>query len=147
MANFAQIENGVVSRIVVISNDDIKDEIGVEQETLGIALCNQLVGQANWVQTSFNNNFRKQYGQVGFTYDKEADVFVSPSPFPSWVLDDQFDWQAPVARPQDDNVYAWDESSCSWVRLNTSDKPNDEPGFYWSFNTTTFEWDKVQALQ
>jgi hypothetical protein len=119
MANFAEIVNGVVDRIVVISNDDIKDANGVEQEQLGIELCNTIVAPGNWVQTSFNNNFRKQYGNVGFTYNAEADVFIQPSPFPSWSLDENYDWKAPIEYPNDGCLYDWDESSTSWVLIQT----------------------------
>lgn len=114
MANFAEIQNGIVVRIVVISNDDIKDENGIEQEKFGIQLCNELVGPANWIQTSFNNNFRKQYGDMGFTYDPNADVFIRPRPYPSWLLNENYDWRPPIPMPNDDNNYWWDEDHLCW---------------------------------
>lgn len=117
MANFAEIVDGKVVRIIVLSNPDLLDENGEEQEQLGIDLCNELIGPANWVQTSFNNNFRKQYGDIGFTYDDNADVFIRPSPFPSWTLDANYDWQPPTPIPDDENQYFWDEQSMVWVLI------------------------------
>jgi hypothetical protein len=122
MANFAEIVDGKVARIIVLSNPDLLDENGVEQEQLGIDLCNELIGPANWVQTSFNNRFRKQYGDIGFTYDADADVFIRPSPFPSWSLDSNYDWQPPTPMPDDGNDYYWDEDSLAWVAV-----PTEEP--------------------
>jgi hypothetical protein len=67
-----------------------------------------------WVQTSYNNNFRKQYAGIGYTYDKANDVFISPKPYPSWALDASFDWQPPTAMPVDDKDYDWNEDTTTW---------------------------------
>jgi hypothetical protein len=78
MAHFAEINSdNVVLRVIVVSNDDIKDSDGVEQESIGRAFCNNLLG-GTWVQTSYNNNFRGVYACIGYTYDSENNVFVSP---------------------------------------------------------------------
>jgi hypothetical protein len=66
-------------------------------------------------RTSYNNNIRKQYACIGFTYNETADVFVAPQPFASWSLDSNYDWQAPIAYPADGKVYSWDESNQAWV--------------------------------
>ena len=118
MAHFAKIVDGIVETVLVISNDDIKDENNNEQESLGIALCNQLCGDATWVQTSYNHNFRKQYACIGHTYDADKDVFVRPKPYPSWSLDENSDWQAPVAMPDDDKAYYWNEDDKEWVLVD-----------------------------
>jgi hypothetical protein len=52
-----------------------------------------------WVQTSYNNNFRKQYAGIGYTFDSVKNKFIAPQPFASWSLDANDDWQAPVAYP------------------------------------------------
>jgi hypothetical protein len=66
-------------------------------------------------RTSYNNNIRKQYCGIGYLYNAEADVFVAPQPFASWLLDDNFDWQPPVARPTDNKFYTWSEDDLNWV--------------------------------
>lgn len=118
MAHFAEIDaNNNVTRVVVISNADIQDEQGIEQEHLGVALCQVLIAPGHWVQTSYNNNFRKIFGQPGIKYTPDKDVFYNPvGPYPSWVLDENYDWVAPVPRPEEPCL--WDESLLSWVLIN-----------------------------
>lgn len=66
------------------------------------------------VRTSYNNKIRKQFAGVGYKYDLENDVFIAPQPFPSWTLDDNFDWQPPIM-PPDDGYWIWDEKKLAWV--------------------------------
>jgi len=120
MAHFAELdENNVVLQVIVVHNNELKGANGVEYENKGIEFCNSLFGHTNWVQTSYNNNMRKQFAGTGFTYDDVNDVFVAPQPFPSWSLDDNFDWQAPTPMPEDDNLYTWNEETQSWDIIET----------------------------
>jgi len=66
-------------------------------------------------RTSYNNNIRKQYAGIGFTYDAVKDKFVAPQLYASWSLDANNDWQAPTPKPAGD--YKWIESSLSWVAI------------------------------
>jgi hypothetical protein len=78
MAHFAEIDgSNKVLRVIVVSNNDILDENGNESEQLGKDLCSRLLG-GNWIQTSYNNNFRGTYAGIGHTYDAENDIFVAP---------------------------------------------------------------------
>jgi hypothetical protein len=81
MAHFAELDNNnVVLRVLVVSNDDITDTSGQEQETLGVAFLQGLFGaDTTWVQTSYNGNMRGKYAGIGDTYDPKADVFVAPT--------------------------------------------------------------------
>jgi hypothetical protein len=72
------------------------------------------------VRTSYNNNIRKQYAGVGYSYNETADVFVTPQPYPSWSLDENYDWQAPIDYPADGKHYSWDETNQVWVELPAS---------------------------
>ena len=72
------------------------------------------------VRTSYNNNIRKQFAGVGFTYDDLDDVFIAPQPYKSWVLDENYDWQAPIERPADGKLYSWDEANQVWVEFIAS---------------------------
>jgi hypothetical protein len=67
-------------------------------------------------RTSYNNNIRKQFCGVGFTYDADADVFVAPKPFPSWTLDANHDWQPPTPKPEGN--YAWFEPNQVWIEID-----------------------------
>lgn len=118
MAHFAQLDdNNIVTQVIVVANDELLDN-GVESEAKGIAFCQSLLG-GNWKQASYNGNIRKQYAGIGYTYDAVNDVFIAPQPYPSWSLDENFDWQSPTPRPEGIGWY-WDEDSLSWIELAQS---------------------------
>ena len=115
MAHYAEIDqNNVVLRVIVVDNKDESTPDGTVVESIGIAFCQRLFG-GNWVKTSYNNNIRKRYAGIGYTYSTELDAFIPPKPYPSWVLSPAtVDWEAPVAMPTDGKVYFWDEGTLSW---------------------------------
>ena len=117
MAHFAQInENNIVTQVIVVDNKDTADANGVEKEYIGAAFCERLFG-GTWKQTSYNGNIRKNYAGIGYTYNADIDAFVAPQPYPSWVLDANAQWQAPVPMPEDGKMYAWDEAAQAWVEV------------------------------
>jgi hypothetical protein len=121
MAHFAEIDsdrNNVVVRVVVVDNKDTSDAQGVEKEHIGAAFLERLLG-GTWKQTSYNANFRKHYAGIGYTYDETLDAFIPPKPFPSWVLDPNCNWKAPVPMPDDGKMYGWNEAIQSWVEVNS----------------------------
>lgn len=117
MSHFAQIdETNTVIRVLVI-----------DQETIDTGLFGD---PQSFIQTSYNTNagvhqlggipLRKNYAGTGYKYDSVRDAFIPPTPFASWVLDeDTCQWNAPVSCPVDDNMYYWDEPTLSWVLSNT----------------------------
>lgn len=106
MAHFAEIDdNNIVKRILVVDNS--LEHRGAE------FLANDLGLGGNWIQTSYNNNFRKQFAGVGYSYNAQADVFIAPKPYESWFLNENFDWQAPVTKPE--GHFYWDENLKNWV--------------------------------
>jgi hypothetical protein len=111
MAHFAKIENGIVTSVIVVHNNELLVD-GVETEQKGIQFCQSLFG-GTWIQTSYTNRIRKQYAGIGFTYDADADQFVAPQPFASWTLDSNNDWQAPTPKPE--GSFTWDEETLAWV--------------------------------
>ena len=114
MAHYAQLDaNNVVTQVVVIDNRDTADANGVEKEYIGAAFCERLFG-GTWKQTSYNGNIRKNYAGIGYTYRSDIDAFVAPKPFPSWILNANAQWEAPVAMPTDGQMYSWDEATTSW---------------------------------
>jgi hypothetical protein len=123
MAHFAEIdENNVVQRVIVVANKDTADANGNEVEAIGVAFCQRLLG-GNWLQTSYHGNIRKNYAGIGYAYRADIDAFVAPQPYPSWVLDENAQWQAPVPMPEDagtgepPKMYSWDEETQSWVEV------------------------------
>lgn len=118
MAHFAQIDgNNIVTQVIVVSNNELLDENGVEQESRGITFCTNLLG-GNWIQTSYNGNIRKNYAGIGYQYDSVRDAFIPPKPFNSWLLNEETClWEAPVPYPNDGEIYFWDEETTNWVQV------------------------------
>ena len=116
MATFAKIGlNNKVIEVLSVHNNELLDSNGVEQEVNGIDFLTKLTGWSIWVQTSYNNNFRKNHAGIGYTYDEDRDAFIPPKPYNSWVLnEDTCQWKAPVAYPNDDNRYTWNETNQTW---------------------------------
>jgi hypothetical protein len=119
MAHFAELdENNIVLRVTVVGNGDCLDANGQESEAVGIAFCQNLFGSnTRWKQTSYNNNFRRQYAGVGFTYNATLDVFIEPQPYPSWAFDAATGtWVCPVPKPvvPDNYTLIWDEENQEW---------------------------------
>ena len=116
MAHFAEIGlNNTVLQVIVVNNDDCKDQFGNESEIIGAKFCHDLFGGV-WLQTSYNGTIRKNYAGINYTYDSQRDAFIPPKPYNSWVLNEQTcQWNAPVAMPQDDKHYVWDEETTSWI--------------------------------
>jgi hypothetical protein len=119
MASFAELdENNIVLRVIAISNSVCGEpELAFPNtESLGQDfIANVLNIGGVWLQTSYNNNIRKQYAGIGYTYDEDADVFIAPQPYASWLLDANYDWQAPIDYPADGKHYSWDEANQVWV--------------------------------
>lgn len=117
MSHFAKVENGIVTEVLVISQDVVDSGLFGDP--------------ASFIKTSYNTRggvhygpdgepdgtgLRKNYAGVGYTYDPALDAFIPPQPFPSWLLDTQTClWGAPVPHPTDGKEYYWDEVTLSWV--------------------------------
>ena len=144
MAHFAELdENNIVKRVIVVGNhdtvsDSFKDnypteatkeklkaikgkkvkindiDTNWEDESKGVVFCNKLLG-GTWIQTSYNNDIRFHYAGIGYKYDSVLDAFITPQPYPSWILDEDCNWQAPVPMPIDGKMYRWDEAKQDWV--------------------------------
>ena len=126
MAHFAELIDGTVARVIVVSNADTASN-GVEDGAIGAAFCANLLG-GEWVQTSYNTSggihdgggtpLRYNYAGIGYTYDTVRNAFIAPKPYASWVLDEaSCRWEAPVAMPSEGGPWAWDESTESWVAV------------------------------
>jgi hypothetical protein len=116
MASFAKIGlNNKVIEVLSVHDNELLDSNGVEQENIGIDFLTKLTGWAIWKQTSYNGNFRKNHAGIGFTYDEDKDAFIPPKPYASWVLNETTcQWEAPVALPDTENRYNWNEETQQW---------------------------------
>ena len=81
MAHFAQVdEYQIVRNVIVINNSDCGGGDFPDSEPIGQAFIASLGIEGEWLQTSYNNNFRGQYAGQGMTYDPVLDEFISPQP-------------------------------------------------------------------
>ena len=129
MAHFAELdENNIVLRVIVVNNEVLKDDYGVEQEDIGIRFCRHTYGlNTSWKQTSYNRKFRKHFAARGMKYDESRDAFIDlpdTKPAPSWVWkEEKLGWDTPTPQPPTGNgaedghlnFYTWDESKRDWV--------------------------------
>lgn len=80
MAHFAQMNGNAVGQIIVIANEVLNHKDFPESEPIGIAFCKSLYGEdTDWLQVSYNGNFRGMYPGSGMTYDSITDTFQSPN--------------------------------------------------------------------
>jgi len=109
MAHFAKLdENNNVIDVIVVAD---------EHEAYGEQWCQEWSGYPYWKQTSYNDRIRKNYASIGGVYDPVRDAFITPKPYPSWVLDETTcRWEAPVPYPNDDHMWLWDEENVQWVQ-------------------------------
>lgn len=119
MAYFAEIdENGIVLRVISISDADAPDPAPENSEPRGQKFIHDVLRlSGQWKQTSYNKNFRKNFAAIGGKYDHDADVFISPKPYESWILDENYDWQPPIPEPENPEQWTWDENSVMWVEI------------------------------
>ena len=110
MSHFAKIESGVVTQVIVAEQDFVDTQSGT------------------WVQTSYNTHggqhsqdgtpLRKNYAGIGYTYDSTRNAFYASQPYPSWTLNETTClWEPPVAHPNDDKRYIWNEDTNSWTEV------------------------------
>lgn len=113
MAHFAKIENDTVVQVNVIDEQFFKD--------------NKNLYPGKWIQTSYNTRggihtlgetpLRKNFAGIGYTYDEARDAFISPKPYPSWILNEETClWESPTPEPEN-GVWYWDEDTLSWIEV------------------------------
>ena len=112
MAHYAFIDQNNIVTQVIVGIDETELIEGLDTETW----YKNFRGQT-CKRTSYNNKIRKQYCGVGYTYDPINDVFIQPKPYPSWTLDNNFNWQPPTPKPENGFWY-WNENNLSWTENN-----------------------------
>lgn len=119
---FINSDNKVVKVITGVDETVTQDDNGVEVGGSTEA-WEQFYENQPWhsgltcKRISYNNNIRKQYAGIGFTYDDVRDEFVAPQPYASWTLDENNDWQPPTPMPSTGGPYRWSEEDLEWVAI------------------------------
>lgn len=126
MGHYAKVVNGIVEKVIVAKADFFDTFVDDSPGT--------------WIKTSYNTRggvhyqpntdtpsgdqtkaLRGNYAGAGYIYDSANDVFYPPSPYDSWILNETtWNWEAPVARPDDDNFYEWNEETQAWEQITTT---------------------------
>jgi len=150
MAHFAEIKQKtdpsgftsntvwVVERVVVVDNSVVPSD----KHPAGEAWCQKFFNGGTWKQCSYNNNFRGKFPGLSDIYDETRDAFYRIQPHASWTLNENNQWEAPVAMPPlkeytvDDVVLystpKWDEDNQLWFCTH------NEVTFNWNPDTSTW---------
>ena len=121
MAHYAFLDvNNIVTEVIVGKNEG---EDGVDWEIWYGNFRGQVCKRTSYntrgnVHVNGGTPYRGNYAGIGYTYRADIDAFVAPKPYPSWTLDTNAQWQAPVAMPTDGKIYSWDEATQAWVEVN-----------------------------
>jgi hypothetical protein len=77
MAHFVRMHGKNCREVIVVNNETLENKPFPESESIGIAFCKSLYGaDTEWLQTSYNANFRGAYAGSGMIYDSELDIFT-----------------------------------------------------------------------
>ena len=148
---FTSDSHQIVQRVVVVGND-VETAAGplgendkhVDGENWSVNFFKGGI----WKQTSYNNNFRKQYAGIGMRYDASKDKFISRQPYASWSLDASDDWQAPITYPSVTNdgqetpewhyIISWNETkykannNTGWEATKSNDTSETPTKYNWN---------------
>lgn len=110
MSYFAEIENGIVQKVIVADREFIDSGI---------------VGDpSRWVETFTDNSLRVRYAGIGYEYHKTIDAFIPPKQFDSWSLNTESAvYESPVPMPKD-GMYLWNEKTKNWIEISSPRDPN-----------------------
>lgn len=78
MAHFALVTNNLVDQVIVIANQDCDNLPFPDSEPVGQAYIASLGLEGDWLQTSYNGNFRGCYAGIGYKYDPIQNIFIEP---------------------------------------------------------------------
>ena len=108
MSHWAEVDsNNKVIRVLGGDNNDPAGDEGYQW------LIDNLGG--TWIKTSYNSKIRGTYAGIGYTYNPEEDIFITPQPYPSWIRQGSF-WNPPIPMPVEGFWY-WDEENLMWQQL------------------------------
>jgi hypothetical protein len=108
MAHYAFLDNNNIVTEVIVGIDETETIEGLDTETWYANFRGQTCKR-----TSYNSRIRGTYAGIGFTYNVNEDIFVTPQPYPSWIRSGSF-WNAPTPHPEDGKTYLWDEENLEW---------------------------------
>ena len=109
MAHYAFLDENNIVTEVIPGRDEWEEVDGITDWEQAYS---EVRGQV-CKRTSYNGNIRGTYAGIGYSYNEDEDIFVTPQPYASWTRNGSF-WEAPVPMPADDKMYVWNEETVSW---------------------------------
>lgn len=115
--NLAKIdESSIVANVIVVDQNTEEEAVAWAKDVLG----------GSWMVCSYDDEKTPKFNDhpsKGDTWDEDRQVFISPKPYDSWVLNESlWAYEAPVEYPSDDKRYVWDEETVSWIEFSV--EPN-----------------------
>ena len=111
MAHYAFITDGIVTEVITGINETETIE-GLDTETWYGNFRGQVCKR-----TSYNNRIRGVYAGIGYSYNAEEDIFVTPQPYPSWTRSSSY-WNPPTPMPTTAGKrYQWVEADLNWQEI------------------------------
>jgi hypothetical protein len=120
MAHYAFIDsNNIVTEVIVGRNENEVIDGITDWETHYGSFRGQVCKR-----TSYNNNYRKHFAGIGFTFYPNLNMpdgaFIAPQPFSSWTINpDTCQWEAPTPMPTNGKFYQWVEADLNWQEIST----------------------------
>ena len=108
MAHYAYLDSNNIVVAVTVGKDETELIDGLDTETY-YALGTEYTVK----RTSYNSNIRGTYAAIGFSYNPDEDIFVTPQPYPSWIRSGSF-WNPPTPMPTE-GFWRWDEETLTWI--------------------------------
>jgi hypothetical protein len=122
MAVFAELElnTNKVLRVINIPRLAARND--------GAEYINNILGlSGTWIRSASASQFMqipglpKNWAQPGHTYNAKLNAFITPQPYPSWVLNvTTCNWKPPVPPPviTGEEKYTWSEQNKQWVLID-----------------------------
>ena len=132
--------SNIVTNVMIVDATDEADGIS----KVRTIIANPTAVVAETFENATDASTRYNYARIGGTWDPSNIAYYDPRPYTSWTLNSDYQWIAPVTKPNTDyvgDVYVvseWDEAGQKWNGLNTN---NNVVEYVW--NPTTLEWDTI----
>lgn len=105
MAHYAYLDENNIVIDVIVGKDETELIDGVDTETYYEA-----------VRTSYNSKIRGTFAGIGYSYNKDEDIFITPQPYYSWIRNGSF-WDSPIPKPEK-GLWNWNEEEEAWNAIS-----------------------------
>jgi hypothetical protein len=118
MAHYALLNyKNIVTKVLTgIDEDSVDQNLEIVYQQKFGQLCKRTsYNSRGGVHIEGRTPFRKNFANIGDTYDETRDAFIPPQPYNSWTLNESTClWDPPTPMPLDGQEYVWNEGTTSW---------------------------------